>query len=550
MIRIAHSGPSVPLLVCLGFAWCVGPPAVVRADPTDTTSAAQRVAGNSLESPDPTAVIDRMIAAGWQRAGVRPSELCDDATFIRRIFLDLVGRIPTPAERNEFLSDSAEDKRAQWVDRLLESPAHARHMADLFDALLLGRNRDAVMARRTQHGWISYLQESFAANRPWNQMARDIVLARATDRTDVRASWFMYERRNAHQEIAEAVAPAFFGIRIECAQCHDHPLASEIQQGHYWGLVAFFSRSENKETDQGPRVVESARGGTGKYTDLAGDSHETLLTFFESPVVDEPPTTDGETDSDDDYVAADASEPRMPKFSRRQQFADQILADHPLLSRALVNRLWALVLGRGLVHPYDRMDSMHPASHPELLDWLADDFRASGYDMRRLIRHLVRTRCYQLDTRPADDQALPEHFAYGLVKLLPAESLLRSITTALQGEATEPDGQLLAEFRQTFPDVLPEEPISNLSQALLLTNHPQFNRLFDASTSPVLAELVQIQPAAAQVDHVFLVALGREPDADERTQGLAYIESHSDPKAAVVQLMWALLASAEFRVNH
>jgi hypothetical protein len=519
---------------------------------------------------DPTEMIDTMIEASWQEASLQPSGLCDDSTFIRRVSLDLIGRVPTRSERAEFMDmeDTGPDKRERWIDQLLESPEYARHMADLFDALLLGRPRAVRSARRTQNGWREYLEESFAANRPWSRMARDMVLARATAETDVRASWFLYQKRNAHQEIAEAVSPAFFGIRIECAQCHDHPLASEIEQGHYWGLVAFFSRSENKQTDQGPRVTEADGGGTKQYTDLAGDSHATRLTFFASGVVDEPAaSTDaaGETvtddaanddaDSDDSksdakYVTPVPSEPPVPKFSRRQQFADQILADHPLLSRSLVNRLWALLIGRGFVHPHDRMDSTHPASHPELLDALAEEFRASGYDVKRLVRHIVRSRCYQLDSRPADAAARPEHFAYALTKLLPAESLLRSMHVVLRGDASDPDAKLLQEFRDTFPDVLPEDPISNLSQALLLTNHDQLNRLFDVTTSPTLAELAKLPTVSGQVDGAFQAAFGRDADTDERRQAVAFLQSRSDVDQGTAQLMWALLTSTEFRMNH
>jgi hypothetical protein len=524
-------------------------------------------------------MIDEMIQAGWERASIEPSGKCDDGTFLRRVSLDLIGRVPTSSERAQFMADSGPDKRQRWVDRLLESSQYARHMADLFDVLLLGRASADRMARRAEHGWRAYLQQSFAANRPWNRMARDMVLARATEQTDVRASWFLYERRDAHQDIAESVAPAFFGIRIECAQCHDHPLASEIEQAHYWGLVAFFSRSENKSTDQGPRVIETATGGTKQFTDLAGDSHATQLTFFDSPVIDEPVQASTQaavaTASDDEAKSAEAgntggrespdkeserqaseylspvrSEPPVPRFSRRQQFADRILSDHPLLARSMVNRMWALLVGRGFVHPHDRMDSTHPASHTELLDALADDFRASNYDVKRLIRHIVRSRAYQLDSRPADAQARPEHFAFGLTKLLPAESLLRSMLVVLHGNECEPDDELLQEFRAAFPDVLPEESNSNLAQALLLTNHAKLNRLFCVDSSPTLAELSKLPTVCEQVDGAFRAALGRGADADERAQAEEFVGAHADTEAGLAQLLWALLTSTEFRMNH
>jgi hypothetical protein len=228
------------------------------------------------------------------------------------------------------------------------------------------------------------------------------------------------------------------------------------------------------------------------------------------------------------------------------------------LARAFVNRIWALLVGRGFVHPYDRMDSTHPPSHPELLDAMAADFRSSGYDVKRLVRSIVCSRTYQLASRPADDRALPEQFAYGLVKPLPAESLVRSMLVVLHGEAVEADGELLEEFRSTFPDVLPEEPISHLNQALLLTNHPQLNQLFQVSASPTLTQLFQRSTIAEQVDGAFSAALGREPGTEERDRAVAYLERHAGPgehnerdqQRAFGQLMWALLTSTEFRLNH
>ena len=505
-----------------------------------------------------TSVIDLLIETQWANAGVQPSPRCDDRTFARRVYLDLVGRIPTKSELESFLAETESNKRTTLVDRLLASPEYGRHFADVFDVVLMGRGSRKRMDQRQQHGWREYLEESFNANRPWNLMARDMTLARKSDDVDVRAGWFLYERDNDHQAIAEAVSPVFFGIRIECAQCHDHPLADEIAQGHYWGLVSFFQRSKNDKTDAGPRVVESASGAFNKFTNLEGDSFDTELTFYASTVIPEPrPKEDEEKEQGDDsalYVASVANEPRVPKFSRREKFVDHVLLKHPMLAKAYVNRIWALLIGRGFVHPVDRMDSTSDISHPKLLKWLADNLTKSEFDTKDLVRSIVLSRPYQLASR-TNEQTQPDTFSYGIEKSLTAETLLRSIYVAIDPERSNPDPDLLAEFRDKFADVFAEEPSSNPTQTLYLTNNPTFNQtLYD---SQLVKEIAQAGDTKEKVGLAFESILGRTPDQDELQMATSFLTSQTDNSdgevnvhAKVVSLVWAIVTSAEFRFNH
>ncbi len=504
---------------------------------------------------NPSLAIDFFVAARWQQRGVKASPLCDDATFARRLYLDLIGRIPTANELDTFLGDTDSQKRDRLIEQLLDHPEFSSHMADVFDVLLMGRGDARNLSRRQRHGWREYLETSFAENRPWDQMAREMVLARNTEQTDVRAGWFLYERGGNHQDIAEAISPNFFGLRIECAQCHDHPLASEIEQAHYWGLVAFFNRGKNEDTPNGPRVVESAVGGFNQFADLSGDSQAAALTFFASPVVPEAiPEDEEEEDKDENYRSQNdgipEGEPRVPRFSRREKFAEEILEDHPLLARAFVNRLWALLLGRGIVHPFDRMDSMHPPSHPRLLDWLAEDFRQHGHDVQRLVRSIVASRRYQLESLPADQNALPEDFAYALDKPLIAESLLASMHIALTGEASPPPEELLREFRRTFPDVMPDEPTATLGQALLLSNHLEWNALLLSERAKTVEIIMSLTDPDMQAQQAFWIVFGRTPDSEEATVASDYLRQRGGSREAVAQLLWAMVTSAEFRMNH
>lgn len=553
-----------------------GPSEVAAPAPAEPADAVQPAPADAWIPPPgltPTLVIDLLIEQGWRKREVTPSALCDDRTFVRRVYLDLAGRIPTRAEREAFLTDTHSDKRLALVDELFASPDYARHMRDVFDVVLMGRRQrigrrggDARKARR-ENGWFDYLERAFASNRPWDVMVRDLLVARPESEAARGAPWYLYERRNKHQAIAEAVAPGLLGMQIQCAQCHDHPLAPEIKQGHYWGLVAFFNRSKNVETTQGPAVAESAIGGFVQFADLKGESHHAVLAFFDGRTIPEtrPEPDQKQTDEPDLYRIAPPAEDEtpeaaaVPKFSRREQLAELLTADGSLVARAWVNRVWAMLLGRGLVHPVDQMDSTHPPSHPALLAWLADDFQRNGFDGRRLIRAIVASRAYQLDLIPASaERPVPEAFASANEKPLSAEALYRSIqiATGLESDArAEPaDGQeekLHRAFVKPFPDLFPEAYSATLKQALFLSNSPIVRDMLSLRPGGTTARLMAIADPRQRVGEAFMAVLGRAPDAEERNMAVAYLDQRADrPQVAVEQLLWSLFTSAEFVFNH
>ena len=503
---------------------------------------------------DTTQVIDLAIEHGWQTQSLVRADSVDDSTFARRLYLDCVGRVPRPKELQDFLAQTNSTKRATLIDQLLVSDEHAEHLAEVLDAILIGRTNVDQVKKRTDAGWIDYLRNAVRTNRPWNQVAREMVLARPTS-PDVRgASWYLYSRKDKHQDIAEAVSKDIFGVRIDCAQCHDHPLADEIKQKHYWGLVAFFNRSKNVDTPQGPRISESAIGGFSDFSNLEGESLPNELRFLEDRYVEEPrPTKDvNEVERDDLYNALGDIDPKVPKFSRREQFVEKVLSDHPLLGKAMVNRLWGWMMGRGLVHPVDSIDSFHPPSHPELLDWLSRDFEASGYNVGRLIKSLASTRAYQLasaNTGSID----PKWFTTALPKPLTAEMLQRSMLVVL--DPVDPSqwnamDQRVA-FANLFPDVLTEESIANVAQGLLLSNGKSISDLVTLKHSRFLQSLADGTDNALAIDCLFKGILGRKPDVDEVNYCSGYINGRTDSRDHAIEgLAWALITSAEFRFNH
>jgi len=468
------------------------------------------------------------------------------------------------AERAAFLADPQPDRRTQLIDRLLRSEDHARHLADVFDVLLMGRGSGRQLRDRQKHGWRSWLEQAFLTNRPWDEMAERMLLARATDPADDAAAWFLYERDNDYQKIAEAIAPAFFGFRIECAQCHDSMTAAEVEQAHYWGLVAFFNRGKNEMTDQGPRIVESAIGGFSEFADIEGTSSPNLLAFLDVDLVDEerPAGDEEQTDSDDLYQASHREgEPRRPVFSRRERFVEDVLRGHPLLARAMANRLWAMLMGRGLVHPFDEMDSAHTVAHPALLDLLAEDFREHGYDLRRTLRAIARSDAYQRSSaqpRGVDD---PATFAWYLERPLTAEQFSRSLQIALLGPAELPR-ELSAAVRKAIPEVLPDEAVTGIAEPLFLSNGPALQAALaeasEASSAP-LAAMGSLPTAHDTTEALFVALLGRAPDADEAAAVAAFLSPREDAAASdptpidrkrLTAAAWAVLTSAEFRFNH
>jgi hypothetical protein len=254
------------------------------------------------------------------------------------------------------------------VDRLLASDDYPVRMRELWDYFLMGRpKRERTEDQRKKNGWWAFLEHGFQNNRPWNDMVHAILLARPCQPEDQGASWFLYERHDDFQAIAEAIAPVVYGTKINCAQCHDHPLAREIKQAHYWGLVAAYNRCKNVEG--GSNVAESAVGGFVNFTNLKKESQPAVVTLLGGGTIkeDRPAADQKEEDRDDKYVDPKAKA-RIPKFSRRAAFADAATHDNPLLARAFVNRMWSAFLGRGIVQPADEMNGRNAPSHPELLD--------------------------------------------------------------------------------------------------------------------------------------------------------------------------------------
>jgi mono/diheme cytochrome c family protein len=488
-----------------------------------------------------TQAVDAFISEGWKQRKLKPAAPVDDRTWCRRVYLDLAGRISTPAELKAFLESPAKSRRAALVDKLLASDEFPAHMRELWDVFLMGRPKDARSEEsRKKNGWWTFLENSFRPNHPWDATVRAMLVARPEKAEEKGATCFLYERKNDAQAIAEAVAPVVYGTRIACAQCHNHPLAREIKQAHYWGLVAAFNRCKNVKN--GTEVAESAVGGFVNFTNLKKESQPALLALLTGPILKEnrPADDQKEEDSDDKYIDPKAEVP-VPKFSRRAAFAEAATHDNPLLARAFVNRLWSVLLGRGIVQPADEMNGRYAPSHPELLDWLAQDFAAHKYDIQREVRGIVLSRPYALGSA----EKPPEAFAAAIERPLTAEQLARSwrIVAGLSPE----DQALRRATSAVLPDVLPNDYNATYQQAQFLANSSLLTGILKPGTNCTVTRLAALPDTTSRIREAFLGVDGRLPEADEVAQAEAFLNTRSGkPDEDMRDLLWALMTSAEF----
>jgi len=332
--------------------------------------------------------IDQLIEAN-QVGPLAP--LANDSEFLRRTFLDLTGDLPSSAEARAFLDDAAPNKRELLVDRLIANPRFPIHMANVFDVMFMERRPDAHVPTVE---WQKYLQASFAANKPFDQLAREVLSADGVDPALRPAAKFVMDRSAEPNLLARDTARIFFGMDLQCAQCHDHPLVDHYLQTDYHGMYAFFQRTTlfADAAQKKSFLAETSSGDASYKSVFTGDAGHTRPRLPGENEIDEPRFRQGE-----DYTVAPATNARhVPKYSRRAKLAELATnGTNRQFNVNVANRLWAQMMGRGLVHPVDLHHPANPPSHPAVLDLITNEFVAMKYDMRWLIRELALTKTYQ-----------------------------------------------------------------------------------------------------------------------------------------------------------
>ncbi|MBM4071351.1 MAG: DUF1549 domain-containing protein [Planctomycetes bacterium] len=497
-------------------------------------------------------VIDAEVQAAWQREKLTPAPRADDAAFLRRIYLDLLGTIPTYEETKAFLADGDAAKRGKLIDRLLDDPRFALHQRDVWDLVLFGRNPAGYDATRRRPGFKKWLAEQFARNVPFDRWAREVLLGRE-EGTEL----YHVQFRSQPEEATVAVSRIFLGTQLQCARCHDHPYESWTQHDFY-GMAAFFVRLVvlDPSGKKPHRIAEKSTGevlfsGSAKDQKPGRKGEPIKAKFLSGKLLDEPP------------VPKDFKEPKQkldkivpPLFSRKEKLAEWVTSrDNPFFARAVANRVWAQFLGRGLVHPVDDLSSRNQPSHPALLKALTDHVLAEKFDLKKLIRELVNSETYQLASTGANTEALPRWFERARVRPLSAEELLAALPVAAgQPASFKHGGDTIEYFTRYFGE--PHDGQGNfqgsLFEHLFMNNADNIRRMLSASKGNLADTLIRMkEPAAEKVDRLFLSVLSRPPSAAERERFVQHLSSDAKMTPALIdEAIWALVSCAEFRFNH
>ena len=551
---------------------------------------AAEVPGNALPHQ-----VDTLIEAALPDFAKHASPLCSDAEFLRRVTLDLTATIPSSEATRRFLADTTASgtKRARLIDRLLASPAYARRMQYLLDWILMERRASENVPSAA---WQAYLRQAAVENRPWDQLAHEILIEGGGGDSNTRPrARFYLDRDFDVTVVTRDVGRIFMGKDLECAQCHNHPVVDAYLQRHYYGLKAFLDRSyvftdpKSKKKSLG----EKAEGDvtfTSAFDDTKGKTSPRILDLAE--IID----PDG---SNKEYVTKPGkSAGGVPRYSRRRQLGIAVTAEQNRAFRLnIANRLWAAMMGRGLVEPLDLAHAANPPSHPELLDLLGDQLHDHGYDMKWFLGQLARTRTYQRSslTRDASAQVALKHFAVGLLKPLSPEQyawaameatgLLASTRSAARKKleadaakatkpATKPDGsskvagtisaaaletavdEVVAVHIKSFVSQFAAEGGQKTSfsatapQALFLVNGTLIRDWLKPTTSNLTGRLSKLDDQPAIAEELYIGILNRPPTPAEQAEVIGYLAATADRTAAITELTWALLLSAEFRFNH
>ena len=479
-----------------------------------------------------------------------PSRVCRDEIFVRRVYLDTIGLLPTVAEVSDFLADTASDKRSRLIDRLLDRPEHAKYWAQKWGDLLRVSKRQ--IGGGSVHKYSRWLQRAMSENMPYDQFARELLTSTGSTLTNPAGNYF----RTAADAIdaMETTAQLFLGTRIQCAKCHNHPL-ERWTTDHYYGLAAFFSRVQRKKTGHPEEVF--------LWTSASGE-----VIHPDSGHVMQPWVPGKRTIS-------------MPQdMDRRVALARWLTSpDNPFLARVEVNRIWTHIMGRGIVEPFDDFRDSNPPANAALLNALAEDFVRHQYDRRHIIRTILNSRTYQASSRPnpfnSDDV---KYFSHYQPRRLTAEQLVDAL-----GQLTGRPQQF--EFVATgtkatwlpAPDLKPHDRTkigdieflkvfgqperqsvcecdrgdeTSLSQALQLLNGQFVHEMLADPENYFRRALCENRPPEAIVRELYLRGLSRQPAAEELQACLDYLAAHQNQAAGMEDVCWALINKNEFLFQH
>lgn len=503
---------------------------VPRNDPAATGTA-----------PAPVNDLDRLVDAKLSKLHIVPSGLCDDATYLRRAYLDLIGRLPSPAEFREFQANTQADKRAKVVEQLFLRPEFADYWALKWsDWLRVDRQ---ALGHKSAYAYYKWIRDSFASNKPMDQFARELVEADGLV-ADHPAALF-YKVAKDPGDASAMLSQSLLGVRIECAKCHHHPF-DRWSQDDYFGMQAFFVPLSFKQSPRGEMLL-ATRNDVTKHP-------RTGASIFAHPLGTAMPEAN-------------------PDGDRRRVLADWMISpSNPYFASNIANRTWAHFLGRGVVEPVDDVRATNPPSNPELLDRLARHLADSKFDLRELMRFIVASRTYQASTavNPTNESD-EQNYSRALLRRLDAEVLLDAICDAtgvpekFDGMPAGPravqlwDSQVTNYFltttgRPSRNTVCECERVSspNVAQVLHTLNSPNLEAKFSHESGRI-AKIVRMHAAdGAVIDEIYATFFCRVPTDDERAAAVAHFAKAGPERrqSAAEDLAWSLMNSLEFIYNH
>ena len=497
--------------------------------------------------------INTILANAWQEAEIEPSPVCSDPEFLRRAYLDILGRVPNVEEASRFLQDPAPSasKRDALVDKLLEHPDFAKFWADELAILLIGRrDQDREVDREALKAW---LRRQINANRPWNEVAFDLITATGSNKANGAVNFTLAHFADEKVNLTSFTTRVLLGQQIQCTQCHDHP-SNDWKQADFWGINAFYKGTKRREVEK----VDSSGAEVVDHVELYDEPSDDWAQFERrNAVVGVVPPT---------YL--DGRRVMGSEVDRRVELGRMLAdPDNKQFARAFVNRVWGHFLGRGVVQPIDDFGDHNPPSVPALLDKLSEDFRGDGYNVKNLIRRVAKSRAYGLSSvlnksNEQDDVLFSRFYP----RPMTPEQLFDSLLTAtdahqVAGDASEQRRrQWLGQFVTTFANDEAGETTSfqgTIPQALMMMNGELMAKATGNQPGSFLrhvfdeARLQRKLPAPAYAaNQIYLAALSRYPSSGEQKQTLALLRSTGDTVDLLADLFWSLLNSSEFALVH
>ena len=485
--------------------------------------------------------IDKLVDAKLKKLRLLPSEVCDDATFLRRACLDITGTLPSPGQIREFVQPSSAGKRDQLVDDLLGRKEFADLWVMKWAELLQIRSRQDQFSEKAARQYFNWLQDQFARNVPLDKIVQELLTASGSNFRNPAANY--YQVQTDALKTAENTAQVFMGMRVQCAQCHNHPF-DRWTMNDYYSFAAFFPQVGRKPGED-PRETIIFDKGDGEVKHLV-DGRNMKPKFLGGDV------------------------PDLKGQSRREVLAQWIVSpQNPYFARNLANLVWAHFMGKGIIEPVDDVRLSNPASNPELLDALAARVTEYRYDFKKLVRDICTSRTYQLSTRANDTNASDErNFSHAAIRRLRAEVLLDCICEVTDTQdhfkglpagarsVQIPDGATSGYFLSTFGRATRETVCScevktepNLSQAQHLLNGTIVSDKIQKG-GLVRKLLKQGKTPDDVIAELYLRCFNREPTGDESGKLKTFFKEGKNPEQVLNDVFWSLLNSKEFIFNH